>query len=317
MMPEAVHPREVTRFGERLDPAFQAMSVLSQQGPRFLEAYALWQSWSAWRAREPDWLSAPQLLEHGRDLEARLARLQGPLPGGPRRRENTGPLSPAADPRQIRVAEAAGLGADHIGPGDVLAYRKLWDAYVMGTARAATAAAEAWDAAAAGTTPATPVNLTQFATPPDGKTLTLWADSERTNANLIETAWNAHADTPDWQLLSQAGDILQDFQRVVLKVGQIYQPDIARDCPELPLPSPPATGNQTDVIAHLEGAGVVAHGLLQLLGIGVGGGLQTLGAIAVAAKDTVDKTVDKVAGALPAIAVCAAAAVGIVILRHK
>ena len=85
-------------------------------------------------------------------------------------RTNTGPV--------------VGAGTDTIGPGDVLAYRRLWDDYAgMGTVRAATACADAWNAAATAKETGQPlpadINAAQFASPPDAKTLHLWADTQR------------------------------------------------------------------------------------------------------------------------------------------
>ena len=175
-----------------------------------------------------------------------------------------------------------------VTPGDVLAYRRMWDSYVVETVRAAIACADAWDAAAQ-SGDVSGINTSQFKMPPDATTMHLWATQERQNAESLLSRWNAHADTPDWQLLAQAGDILIDFQKAVLRAGQIYRPNIAQDCPKLAegLPPPPTFDFQAQAIGRLEGLGVVAHGLLQLLGIGVSGVLDTAGAIGQKAADVV------------------------------
>lgn len=69
-----VHPADVEALKARLGPAvFAAADAL-----RSPEAEALARQWSDYIARRATWASAPEDLEHGRDLEARLALLQGP-----------------------------------------------------------------------------------------------------------------------------------------------------------------------------------------------------------------------------------------------
>ena len=70
----AVHPRDVEAFKARLGPAmFAAAATL-----RSPEAEALARQWSDYASRRASWASAPADLERGRDMEARLALLQGP-----------------------------------------------------------------------------------------------------------------------------------------------------------------------------------------------------------------------------------------------
>jgi hypothetical protein len=85
-MSGGVHPDDVERFRARLEPAFaQIANVLDDvvSGPDITadwrnEARALRRDWLTWCRRPIDWRSAPDVLESGRDLEARLAILQGP-----------------------------------------------------------------------------------------------------------------------------------------------------------------------------------------------------------------------------------------------
>lgn len=183
----------------------------------------------------------------------------------------------------VGLGAPIGVGAGFITPGDVLSYRALWDDYVMGTARAAANCAAAWRAAAAGQTPVTPPALSNFAVQPDQRTLTLWANTEQQYSDDIVAAWNAHASKQDWEIVAMAAEILQDFQSLVRRVGDFYQPIIAHDCPALPLPAPPSLELQKRVIGQIEGLGILSHGVLQLFGIGVGGALQTYQDIAHAA----------------------------------
>jgi Transglutaminase-like superfamily len=148
----------------------------------------------------------------------------------------------------------SGIGA--VTPSDVLAYRNLWDDYVMGTARAA--------AACAASLPAGSVEQ----------------GTQQANADAIVLRWNAYAGWSDAMIVLEAAGILEAFQDAVLRVGQFYQPQIHAACPSIALPSPADTNLQASVIGAIEGQGILAHGVLQLLGLGVGGALSTLGAIA-------------------------------------
>jgi hypothetical protein len=168
---------------------------------------------------------------------------------------------------------ATGLGAGFFTPGDVLAYRQTWDAYVLGMVKAAQACGALWDAKDPS------INLTQFATPPDATTMTLWANGQRLNADSLLTQWNKWASTPDWQVIANAEDILKDFQATVEKAGQLFGPEVARDCPSIVLPDPPSFDLQAQTIGRIEGMGIVAHGMLQLLGIGASGALESYGEI--------------------------------------
>jgi hypothetical protein len=186
----------------------------------------------------------------------------------------------------------AGLGAGIITPGDVLAYRKTWDAYVLGVARAAQTCAAAWSALAQGQTPTTAPNTSLYAVAPDKTTLQLAADMQAINAESILTDWNLHADTPDWQIVVQAEEILQDFQRVVLKVAEYYAPAVARDCPGIELPAAPSLDLQAQVIGRIEGLGILAHGVLQLVTAGAGGAIETYKEIGATAKTFAEKLSD-------------------------
>ena len=167
-----------------------------------------------------------------------------------------------------------GLGA-LVTPGDVLAYRQIWDSYVMDTARAAVACSTAWQALANGTAPATPPNVGEFATTPDKTTLQLWATWQQNISDDIVLSWNRFAGLQDWEIVASGANILQGFQDTVQRVGQFYQPQIAGDCPSLALPTPPSIEIQQQVIARVEGLGILAHGVLQIFEMGVGGALKT------------------------------------------
>jgi hypothetical protein len=69
-----VHPADVEAFKARLGPAVLAAATAL----RSPEAEELARRWGDYAVRRATWASAPADLEDGRDLEARLALLQGP-----------------------------------------------------------------------------------------------------------------------------------------------------------------------------------------------------------------------------------------------
>lgn len=277
-MTEHVNPAEVEQLADVLHEAIAGLCAPCSGIPagvvdRLIDTY------NEWAAQPLDWLSAPMLLFEGLAIERAVSKLQGPRA----RRYNTGPVTGQATSSSSSSTPATPPPTHGIvTPGDVLSYRSLWDSYVMGTARAAQQCSQAWAAAAAAYPAAPPaaINTARYgAHPPDASILQLIADTEQSYSDGITTRWNIHADTPDATLLLNAGSILQDFQDTVLRVGQFYQPLIADDCPAIALPMAPDASLQSQVIARIEGLGIVAHGVLQLLGIGAGGALDTLGAI--------------------------------------
>jgi hypothetical protein len=92
-----VNPAEVDAFKARLAPAFEE---LLERGPRSSEADALLDAWGRYDRAPVDWLDAPRELEFGRDLEARLAWLQGP---------GTRPPSRATTGPGVTVGEVLGM----------------------------------------------------------------------------------------------------------------------------------------------------------------------------------------------------------------
>ena len=147
-------------------------------------------------------------------------------------------------------------------------------------------AAQAFTDAAAGKPSA--VDLTIFAAPPSAVVLQTYADGWTTDASTTSAEWDAYAGWSDADVVLQAGSILTFFQKTVLGVSQTYVPQLQHETPSIALPTQaPAFDVQTQVIATIEGYGVLGKGVLQLLGIGAGGALKTYGAIAKDAHDLV------------------------------
>jgi hypothetical protein len=130
MMPAFVAPEAVAALRARTHPAIQALLLKEDLSaktptPHGREAAALVAEWSEYMAHEVDWLSAPDALEHGRDLEARLAALQGPRPTAADRAHNTGPHQVSVGSSFLRF----------VTPSDAADYKKQIDAIVRAVDR--------------------------------------------------------------------------------------------------------------------------------------------------------------------------------------
>jgi hypothetical protein len=200
----------------------------------------------------------------------------------------------AADPFKADAARELGELA-FVTPGDVLAFRQTWNPYVVGVANASIACADELDAKSAGA-----------------------GDDRRVDAGSIMTLWNLYSGWSDVEIVEAAGDILKSFQQTVLKVGQVYAPAIHASCPDVALPAPPSTDVQAQVIGRVEGLGILAHGVLQILGMGAGGALATLGAAAaIATSTTTADTVKVVAIAAAVLGVAYVAWQGLSLVPRK
>jgi hypothetical protein len=159
-------------------------------------------------------------------------------------------------------------------PGEVIAYRQLWDAYVVATANALYACAQR--------SPPARSNLTQAE----------FSDVYNGFGQSLISSWNQHANSSDWQILVYANDYLQDFAQVVVSVGNFYRPQLLLACPDIPLPPLPDVNDQSVVVSALESAKIVTVGSLQLLGIGAGGAIEYVDKTGKAVANVVQTTVN-------------------------
>lgn len=165
----------------------------------------------------------------------------------------------------------------------VLTFRKLWDPFVAAYTQAMQQVAAALDARIAHK------GLDCSASGLSADDTLLCGDARWAHDNgdpvtgSVAQRWNAYKDTPDWQIVAMAGDILVAEQSTVYWLGTEERAQLVRVAErqglQLTLPAPPTFSLQTAIIAQLEAAGIVAHGALQLLGMGVGGALEFYGAV--------------------------------------
>jgi hypothetical protein len=146
---------------------------------------------------------------------------------------------------------------DDPDPSDVIAYRSMWDPYVTGAAKAMLACAA-------------------LQTDPTER------EFVASGATLLMMRWNLYAGLEPYEILLLAGEILTSYQETVAQVWPRFLADTHKLCPSVALPPIPTSDVQTQVIAKLEGARIIAAGVLQLFGQGVSGALDVLGPIVAA-----------------------------------
>jgi hypothetical protein len=160
----------------------------------------------------------------------------------------------------------AGLGI--VTPGDVLAYRALWNQYVLDSVGSAQYCATSLNNVAGGSQGAqdatTAANLQGQATALD------------TQATAILTQWNLYANQTDDFIVLQGAQILQTFQQTVVNAGNLraqmtsstvtcsleYIASNGQLTIAVPGPDPSL---QAQVIARIEGLGILGSGILQIL----------------------------------------------------
>jgi hypothetical protein len=153
--------------------------------------------------------------------------------------------------------------------GDVLAYRNLWNDYVMSSIRAMNVCADSFDTVAKD--------------PPAGYTaqqLTDYAASYRKVANLYLQDWNQFSGTGALDIIAQAKVILNAQQDLVKRVGAMHTPDTM--CKNLLAIEPPGLDLQNSVVSRLESLGIVSQGVLQFFTKSTATGLEVIAKEAVA-----------------------------------
>jgi hypothetical protein len=137
-------------------------------------------------------------------------------------------------------------------PGDVLAYRNLWDPYVVGTLQGINQCGD--------------VLLAVSANPPAGisaQTLVDMGNNYHDLATKYLAEWNQFAGLQDIDIVAQGGLILTTFQDIVQRLGKLRaDPSFSTYCVSK-MPDPPSLDVQKAVLSRIEGLGILAHGVLQ------------------------------------------------------
>jgi hypothetical protein len=156
---------------------------------------------------------------------------------------------------QKRRIDAQRFGADFgvLNPNDavtVMAYRKAWDPYVMGVARAAKACGSS-------------------------KIDPTLASVHASEADTLVFLWNQNSGLSNADIVLRAEGILANMQDTVKQASSIAV-GLKRDCPTIAIPSSPSPDIQASVLGALQGLGVATSGGGQILQTGAGGSLQTV-----------------------------------------
>jgi hypothetical protein len=198
----------------------------------------------------------------------------------------------------------ARFGVGITTPVDVLSYRALWNAYVLQTACALYAQAWVFTQMAASSSSAVPTTidtsssgipcaapwaanvqgpLVDASTIPLSKTsnpsslLQSYAGATRSSADLLMADWNQFQNLSDAQIVLQGASILTTYQKIVIMCGQVLRPTIVINSPGIAaaLSQGPDESAQAQLVAGIQGAGILADGVLQIIGTGAAGVIQT------------------------------------------
>ena len=203
------------------------------------------------------------------------------------------------------------VGAGVTTPTDVLSYRALWNDYVLQTVCALLVQNWACTQLAAGQG-LTTIDLTSpllkfpgspnvcvdswgqgiqgaqifdtsiFAIqPPLPAQLTAYGQASQTRALAILTEWNIYAGWTDSQIVEQAGAILQSYQDTVRQVGTVERPSLVKASAGLAaaIAQGPSYDAQAQLIANIEGASILAHGVMKIAQIGADGAIEGFAAL--------------------------------------
>jgi hypothetical protein len=201
--------------------------------------------------------------------------------------------------------ERAIYGAGAASPGDVLSYRALWDDYVLQTVCAYNALAWALGFLIQGQSPPNTIDVTATGIagiPYCVRTIPTWnyqlplvdttqfGDNPPTVAELtsVQTAaigsasalldrWNVWSGLSDYEIVQDAAQILTSMQGVVSDTGNTERPYLSKYSPALgaAIVQGPSQSKQAQIIAQLEGAKIVAGGVLTVFGFGLQGAIDS------------------------------------------
>ncbi|HTQ47930.1 MAG TPA: transglutaminase domain-containing protein [Polyangiaceae bacterium] len=201
----------------------------------------------------------------------------------------------------------ASIGLGLVTPGDVLSYRTTWNQYVIDTVGSADACADAYSALAAQQSDASTKAL-----------LTGLGDAIKKQADALLAMWNLYANKDDAFIVLQGASILQSYQETVVSAGQVRQNittgtltcslSYVNSQGQLVQAIPAADPSvQAQVIARIEGLGILSSGVLQVLVTTTGNSLVAAGSAARWTAEQVNRVTGALATPWPWIAVTAVA----------
>jgi hypothetical protein len=201
-------------------------------------------------------------------------------------------------------------------PSDILAYRAMWDQYVLDTVRVCYDCSQAFaNVAAQQPDAATQQQLQQLST------------LYKQDGDNILAAWNVWANVSDATIVLQGADVLQQEQQVVITAGH-QRELLTTSTITCALTYHDAAGNvvnaipgadpnmQAQLIARIEGLGILGSGILQVFVESTAAGLKTVGSaaqwLAQQGKQLVETTTSSLPWIIAGIAVIGAAGVALI-----
>jgi hypothetical protein len=194
-----------------------------------------------------------------------------------------------------------GLSDGAVWPSDLLAYRQQWEPfiaghlnlwrYLNGIFEQVPAAQQCPAGIFTSSPPSLDAAMQQFCA---SLALTRIRTSA-TDPGGILPQWNAWANKSSAEILAGAPSMLKWHQDVVLRVGGEYKEDLVKiarlwNLTDIELPPVPEFSAQQSIIARIEGDGLAAQGLLQIIGYSAGkvlvGAATTSAAVAEGLRDT-------------------------------
>ena len=219
----------------------------------------------------------------------------------------------ATPPGRVPAPPAVGVSGSDWGlgivtPDDVLSYRTTWNQYVLDTIGSADACASAYSALSAQQMDASTKAL-----------LSGLSDAIQKQADALNALWNIYANKSASFIVLQGASMLQSFQDTVLSAGQVrenittgtlscslsYVNSQGQFVQATPAANPSV---QAQVISRIEGLGILAQGVLQILVEGTGNALVAAGDAAQELAKEAGKVVSTFTTPWPSIAITAAAA---------
>ena len=224
-----------------------------------------------------------------------------------RRRPHGGRFS--RPPFRLRPEDGlAGAGLGLVTPGDVLAYRTAWDQYVLDTTRVATRCSGDYALAAAGL---------QNTFPKDADAFNAAGQAIANAGQALLGQWNVFANKSDSYIVLQGASILEQYQATVLSAGQLRNtitkgvvgpqgdsfacPLVYLDASNQPVFAVDGVDPnvQAQIIARIQGLGILADGVLQILVESTGNALVEAGSAAQWAAQQGKKIVETTTSYLP------------------
>lgn len=199
------------------------------------------------------------------------------LPGGDFVGVGRAPERSEANMLSIRGRQF-GLGI--VTPTNILSYRNAWNQYVVDTVSVAQGCAAAYASTAATQTDAT-----------TKAELTGIGQAIQAQATALLAQWNVYANVSDATIVLQGASILQSFQQTVLSAGQVREnvstgalacaPTYVNAAGVVTTWAPGVDPSvQVQIISTIEGLGILASGVLQILLQTTGNSLQAVGSAA-------------------------------------